>query len=230
MRAAADEILTVSPTWAEDLKEISGKDAKWITNGYDEADFEGFQNRADQSKIRLVHTGIITSMRNPDALWSALDNWLENNPDKQHEFELRFAGTVDAAVRAAIQKQPELQSRVQYLGYLSHEEIIEEYEKANGFLLLLNQSENAKGHIPGKFFEYAASGKPIFGIGHPDSDVGHLIEREHKGVLVSENDNDLRNKLNGFLASLTKQPNHTTAEGYSRRFLTEKLCKLLESV
>lgn len=228
--AAADEILTVSPTWADDLKQISGKEARWITNGYDEDDFTRFKNRSDKNKIRLIHTGIITSMRNPKALWQALDNWLAANPDKQDRFELRFAGTVDAAVQSSIARLSNLAKHVQYLGYLSHQDVIKEYETANGFLLLLNQSENAKGHIPGKFFEYAASGKPIFGIGHPDSDVGKMITTGNRGELVKENDPKIGEKLINFLDDHPSFSPRETGMEYSRKALTVKLKQLLNAL
>ena len=57
-------------------------------------------------------------------------------------------------------------------GYLSHEEAQTYQRKSQVLLLVEIDSEETKGIIPGKLFEYMAAGRPILGIGPGAWDAG----------------------------------------------------------
>ena len=55
-------------------------------------------------------------------------------------------------------------------------------------LLLLNNSKNAEGHIPGKLFEYLASNRPILSIGSTEGDVANILFKTSAGRFYKTTD------------------------------------------
>ena len=99
-------------------------------------------------------------------------------------------------------------------------------------LLAINKdSPNAKGILTGKFFEYLASGRPIFAIGPSDGDLAQILKESAAGF-ISEND-DLEGIKKVILMLYEKYLNNDInnspigIEKYSRRNLTADLAGVL---
>ena len=52
-------------------------------------------------------------------------------------------------------------------------------------LFLLPEVESAKGHIPGKLFDYLGAGNPILGLGPVDGDAAGIIRDAKAGEVFS---------------------------------------------
>jgi hypothetical protein len=58
-----------------------------------------------------------------------------------------------------------------------------------GLLLLpLNKAENAKGRMPGKFYEYLRAARPILALGPEDSDVARILQDTRHGHMHEYSD------------------------------------------
>lgn len=224
----ATTVLTVSENWADELRQLGARKVQVITNGFDEDDFQQKEPVSSPDDFVLLHAGIITSFRNPSGLWKALDQLCQNDKEFACRFRLRLIGNVDEQVKKEISALSALSNRTQFLGYLSHDEVIGEYRKASMLLLLMNQSHNAAGHIPGKFFEYLAAGKPVLGLGDTSGDVARILEETKAGRVFEREDLELivRFIKNCGFASSQKRAN---VDAFSRKKLAEKLTVLLES-
>jgi hypothetical protein len=55
-------------------------------------------------------------------------------------------------------------------------------------LLPLNKAENAKGRMPGKFYEYLRAGRPILALGPEDSDVAAILQETGHGRMHDYSD------------------------------------------
>ncbi|HAI79773.1 MAG TPA: glycosyl transferase family 1, partial [Chryseobacterium sp.] len=86
--------------------------------------------------------------------------------------------------------------------------------------------------IPGKIFEYLATGKPILSFGPQDSDVKRILSETHAGKHFSYQDaaslkefilNQYQNWKSGSSSSHIKN-----IEKFSRKNLTEKLSQILD--
>jgi hypothetical protein len=102
-------------------------------------------------------------------------------------------------------------------------------------LLAINKdSPNAKGILTGKFFEYLASGRPIFAIGPSDGDLAHIFEETDAGYISDYNDLShikkiILNLYEKYLCNdLTSNPKGI--EKFTRKSLTAELASILNNM
>lgn len=224
----ASAVLAVSENWADELRRLGGRNVQVVTNGFDEDDFQPEPEASDSGEFVLTHAGIITSLRNPSALWRVLDERLQHDQQLAARFRLRLIGTVDEQVKADISTLKYLQPKTEWVGYLPHDEVLTEYRKASLLLLLTNQSGNAAGHIPGKLFEYLAAGRPVLAIGEPGGDVARILSETGAGVVVESSDAAAMSRLIGTSIEGGSFGGTMPVEPFSRRNLTRKLVQILE--
>ena len=77
-----------------------------------------------------------------------------------------------------------LKNKVKILGYLSHKDVLKQYNSSSVLLLLLFNSESGKGNYPGKIFEYFAAKRAILAFGPEDSDTEKLIQKTKTGIFL----------------------------------------------
>ena len=72
-------------------------------------------------------------------------------------------------------------------------------------MLLLNDTKNIDGIIPGKLFEYIGAGRPIFAIGKTTGDTGKIITENNLGAITPFNDVEAaKNVLLSFFTSFQR--------------------------
>ena len=225
----ADQVITVSENWANDLKILGAKNIEVITNGYDEKDFAGFNYNYQSEDFTLLYSGIIHAYRNPKYLWDALEKTCKTDEYFASKIKLKLFGTIDDEVIAYLESLPFLSKRFYYGGYISHTALIQEYAKATVLLLLQNNTKNAMGHIPGKLFEYLASGKHIAALCNSNSDVAKILSRYDKGTIFNENTiSELKDLF--YNSKKSKEKNSKNFEKkFSRNNLTTNLVQLLNA-
>ncbi|MDX8338077.1 glycosyltransferase [Draconibacterium sp. IB214405] len=224
----SNTVLTVSPTWAKELQAKTNTPVTFITNGFDHDDFAGdFSSKPTQDFI-LSHIGIITSYRNPLALWQAIEELCVENKNFREKLKVQIIGTFDAGLKRSLESFPNVKDKTVATGYLPHNQVIKKYEESSCLLLLLNNSKNAQGHIPGKFFEYIASGKPVLAMAPENSDVAGIIQENKIGFACDFEDKDkVKKAILDIFIDKVKATETKTAEQYSRKNLTAKLTELL---
>ncbi len=224
----ADITLATSYADAENFRK-KGANAFCITNGFDRNEIT--ENVAqNNSKFTLSYIGVLEQLRNPEVLWKVLNELLSEHEDFKNAFELKFVGRIDDKILSEIERS-ELKYLVNNLGYLSHSEA--NIEMANSDLLLITNfpDESSKGIIPGKIFEYLATGKQIVSFGPKDSDVKKILEETQAGKHFSYDD---ESELKTFLLQKFKEWQSGIAhsqtqniEQFSRKNLTKNLTELL---
>jgi glycosyltransferase involved in cell wall biosynthesis len=223
----ADITLTVSETWVEDFKRLGANRVELITNGYDADDFELKPKIND--KFIIGHYGLLNHLRNPKNLWKSLDELCTENFDFDNKLKIHLSGNIDVEVLAEIEAYPQLKAKVKQLGYLSHAQVLEQYNEADLLLLLLFNSKSGVGNYPGKIFEYFASQKPILAFGPEGSDTQKLIEKTNTGKCFSYDEKNLKNNI---LTLFKKEENFDleNMESFSREKLTYDLANLLNTL
>lgn len=181
----ADVITTVSPTWSEDLSKLANKSVNVIFNGFDTEDFK--HNKASENQFRITYIGSLNEDRNPHLLWETLDE-LCDVEDFKTVFELQIIGSIAPAVKSEIQQYENLNQKVIFFDYIPHKQAIEALQKSQILLLLINETANEKGIIPGKFFEYLAAKRQILCLGKTDSDIAKLLSDLSAGNVVQRDD------------------------------------------
>ncbi|MGY6520614.1 MAG: glycosyltransferase family 4 protein [Mongoliitalea sp.] len=224
----ANVITTISPTFQRDLEKIANKPIHLLTNGYDSADFPNTlgEKKQKEKDLEIVYSGVIDAIRNPIPFLDAMQKAFENH---SKTVRLRFVGRVSTTVEDYVKANEWLAIHVELVGYVSHQQVFEYYQAADILLLILTTTKNAQGNIPGKLFEYMASGKTIIGLGDPEGDSAKIIEQAKAGkVFHPSNEKEIMEALVNF-DPIKGTSDLKSIEIFSRRSLTEELAGILNN-
>jgi glycosyltransferase involved in cell wall biosynthesis len=166
------------------LKKLGAQKAHTINNG-----FEKLLHLPDptHSKFRIVHIGLINSLRNPMEFWHVLEEMLLENEEFYQCLEIELYGVVSDQVKHEINKLRNLRDRVQYPGYLTQEDIPEAMQNASVLLVIQNRSSNNRWIIPYKLYEYMPAKRPILQLGGAEGDSNDIILEHQLGLAIDGN-------------------------------------------
>lgn len=226
----ADTVLVVSNGMKEEFEQLHPKRLVVITNGYDTDDTGNEKPRLDD-KFSLSHIGTLNAARNPRTLWKALGELASVDAQFKSDLLIRLVGKTDFSVFDEIEKA-RLSDNLEKVPYLTHSEAIKMQRQSQVLLLLINNSNNAKGILTGKFFEYLAAQRPILAVGPTDGDVARVLNETQAGKMVDFEDlaatketiSEYYQKYKAGKLTI----NSTSIEQYSRRELTAQLAKVLD--
>jgi hypothetical protein len=227
----ADTVLVVSSGMKDEFELLCPQHLEIITNGYDDDDTCVEKLNRDE-KFSLAHIGTLNAARNPTTLWKVLGELCANDPQFKSDLLIRLVGKTDFSVFSEIEKN-DISVNVDKIAYLTHAEAIKMQQQSQVLLLLINNSNNAKGILTGKFFEYLVAKRPVLAIGPIDGDVAMVLNETKAGKIVDFE--DFTTTKEAILEYYQKYKdgkltiNSTSIEQYSRRELTAQLVKILES-
>jgi len=229
---SADIVVTISRPLADDLNRLGAVNTRVITNGFDPEDFS-FMPVAEDESFLLTHIGSLNADRNPDDLWQSLSELCQENEQLRSKLKLRFIGRNDISLRESLKKYT-LISNTEFIEYMPHKEALRLAASSAVLLLLLNNTPNQKGIIPGKTFEYLAMKKPILCIGPTDGASAAILNETRVGITCGFNEKQRIKDV--ILALFTEQlagrlsNKNTGTDAFSRRNLTQDLAELLNSL
>lgn len=228
----ADALLVVGKSMKSDFEEITTKPIHVITNGYDADDFDTLPSPKD-TRFSIVHVGSMVPSRNPIALFEALSELIHEDAGIERDLCIRLVGSVDISIVQTIENFG-LQSFLERVEYLPHEEVITEQKRAAVLLLVLNKTFSAKRIVTGKLFEYIAANRPILAIGDENSDAAEIIRETGTGHIFDHNAKERIKKaivnLYDDWKSGRDQQNNVGNERFSRESLTRDLVSLLHEI
>ncbi len=226
----ADGVVTISPTFQRDLEKLSGRKIDLITNGYDIADIPtDFHPRPKLAKrLHLVYTGIIDAIRNPLPLMQALKAEFEVEGE---EVSWTFVGKVSEQVQQQVEADSWLQAHIHFAGYVPHHQVFEFYSHTDALVLILTDTKNAKGNIPGKLFEYLATGLPVLALGDPKGDSSKILSQAGAGAVLGHGDlKGMQAKLRELYDSAGTQQTLGSLEAFSRKTGSKQVAALLDRI
>lgn len=226
----ADITLATSYTDAENFRK-AGANAVCITNGFDESDSDKSIKGQISQVFTLSYIGVLEQLRNPENLWKALDELVKENTEFAADFKLKFVGRIDDKILQSIENSS-LKNHILNLGYLAHGKAVEEMQNSDLLLITNFPNESSKGIIPGKIFEYLASGKQILSFGPDKADVAKILEETQAGKHFSYQDIETIKKFILEKFELWKNAslldNTQRIEQFSRKNLTRQLAEVLK--
>lgn len=228
----ADKVVVISNTMKSDFLKIIGREYSVITNGYDTDDTSAIIVEPD-SKFSISHIGSMAKSRNPVKLWESLKELKESIPGFGENLIIRLIGTVDFSVLHSIEEAG-LKSNLEKIEYRPHDEIILLQKKSRILLLVINDTPNAKVILPGKFFEYMASGRPILCIGPTDGDAAKIIFETGSGFVNDYDDKvsmiEIVKKLYGQYLNNQDYISSDQITHFSREYLTQQMAETLNEI
>ncbi len=228
----ADEVVVISKSMKSDFLKIRQRKFSVITNGFDSSDIDGISVLPDE-KFTISHIGSMPKSRNPINLWKALSMLKESTPDFNDNLIIKLAGTIDHEVIDSITRNG-LLNNLERIEYKPHDQIIELQKQSRVLLLIINDTPNAKVILPGKLFEYIASGRPILCISPNDGDATEIIRDTSSGYVADTNNiEDMVDKLKLLYSAYINNTDQSETENiakYSREHLTSLMAKLLDEV
>jgi hypothetical protein len=237
----ADITLATSYTDAENFRK-KGANAFCITNGFDveleNGRMEEWENKGSTTlplynsttKFTLSYVGVLEQLRNPEILWETLNDLVSENEEFAKDFELKFVGRLDDKILKKIENSS-LKNNLNNLGYQTHDVALSEMQNSSVLLMTNFPQESSKGIIPGKIFEYLATGKTILSFGPKDADVEKILSETKAGKHFGY---DEKENLKIFIVETYKNwksgnlnKNAENIEQFSRKNLTQKLVDLM---
>jgi glycosyltransferase involved in cell wall biosynthesis len=246
-------------TKARALPALEGVPVYAIPNGFDREDFSGPRPRsADEHVFRIVHTGYLHTelglevatrnrlrrllggsvrglnilARSHVYLLQALEHLMSRRPELASKVEIHLAG-----VRSRADDDASTSGAIKALGFLTHAAAVELMRSAD--LLFLPMHDLPKGRrasiVPGKTYEYLASGRPILGA-VPDGDARDLLARAGSASLCRPTDvfamtRILEERIDRWQQHLEEPvPDPDVVARFERRELTASLASVLDSV
>jgi glycosyltransferase involved in cell wall biosynthesis len=173
---SADLVVAVTES---SLREIRGRyssepAAKFqcISNGFDPAAFEGFRSRQHSGdRVLVTHVGTIYRNSSPRYYFDALNRLPEGVRAK---FHTRFIGRLTDPEREILQQE---NTSVEIAGFMPQREALRFMEDTDYLLMTMTDPIS----MPGKLYEYLATGKPIVAIAPPGSEVDRMIRQNQLG-------------------------------------------------
>ena len=144
-----------------------------ITNGFDPDDFGrvGTVFR-DLGFFVLGHVGRFDRWRSSEAWFAGLRGFVQQLGGDAGRFRLHVVGHCSGEAR---QRLLETGATCCFTGHVSHEEAVRSMLAADALLLNIPDGPNADSVIPGKQFEYLASGRPILVVGPAGGECERLV-------------------------------------------------------
>ncbi len=225
----ANKVITIAPYHVERLACLGNRQVDLITNGFDEEDFSKIEHVRTE-KFTVRHIGVVDELRDPRPVMEALKEILSVNSVLVDSIAIEFIGNVNSAFKTYVEQDEILSRVVQFIGHVPHSRLLEIYGQTDLQLLVLAHTAIAPGNLPGKFFEYLASGNPILAIGPVEGDAAGVLMETRSGVIHGREDvGGIQASLQNFYEDWKSEKLNAdrNIKKYSRSGLTTQLAELL---
>ena len=228
----ADRVITIAPYHVKRFEHSGGRPVNLVTNGFDTDDFAKIA-RVKTSKFTIRHTGVVDELRDPRPFMIALKKVAEADREMRENVAIEFIGNVNSSFKEFVAGDLLLSTITKFTNTIPHKQLLQLYGQTDLLLLVLAHTALAPGNLPGKFFEYLASGIPIVAIGPVNGDAADVLKKSNAGEIFERgNESAMMDMLrrhydlwkSGTFASTTD------ASMFTRKKLTDQLIEILESL
>ncbi|PKR81335.1 hypothetical protein CW751_04570 [Brumimicrobium salinarum] len=225
---SSDQIITVGQGFKDSFlsktNKIKPEKIKIISNAYDPDDFKiKAEVQPDDNVFLASYIGTVSDKYEPNVFFEALGQLAKDFPDAPIRF--KATGVVSEKLQEFIKEQ--LGEKASFHPPVPHEQAVEAMLKSDVLLLI---TPGIEGTIPGKTFEYLATGRRIVSIGKGDS--AKAIEKCNAGAAFDRNEkeeiyNYLKLALEDFQNNIPFETNTDELEKMSWNYKAAQVAKLL---
>jgi glycosyltransferase involved in cell wall biosynthesis len=203
-----------------------------ITNGFDPSDFEGEPIERPDDEFVIAHFGNFGTGLTAAAVLRAFASAGEENAAFNQGARLYLMG-VNSAEDVAEAKRLGIDGKAVFAGYVPHREGVRFCKAADLLLLIMGPTFEAE-RVPGKFYEYIGSGKPVLAA-VPEGEAARLVRSVYGGESVVD-PADVVGIAHRFVEEFGRwrkgvtaaAPDVTLISQFDRRRLTSRLAALLD--
>lgn len=226
----ADTLLTITPFYQRQFSALSNKPVKLITNGFDEDDFAAV-NPQRTNKFVIRHVGIVNEKCDPRSFIQAVETLMQRSPAFKENVIIDFVGDVNSGFKSFVKERSSVSDVTSFTAPLPHSALLKLYNETSLLLLVLAGYKDAEGYMPGKLFEYAATGLPVLGIGPEQGDAARMMDVTKIGSMIESTDIErIVTALGAYFERWQKKESalnkDSKVQQFSRRGLTAKLVEL----
>jgi glycosyltransferase involved in cell wall biosynthesis len=209
-----------------------------IHNGYDEADFQGFDSckyDADGLRpVRLLHLGLLyPEERDPQTFFRALSALKKKDAVSASTVLIDLRASGSEKYYARLLRDYGIDDLVRLLPTLPYHDALKDAARADA--LLIFQDASCNHQIPAKLYEYLRLKKPILALTSRRGDTAQLLQNSSGASILDLKDYDeIVISFPAFLAALRSQthtiPSPDFFAQFERRILTAKLARCLDGL
>lgn len=227
---AANEVLTITPFYVKQFESLSGRKVKLLTNGFDEDDFVNFKlKKSDRFLIR--HVGIVNEKCDPRPFMKVVAELCNKNEEIRKALSIEFVGQVHPSFKEFVNENQTLSTITMFTDPVPHKALMDIYASSAVVVLILTGYKDAEGYMPGKLFEYIATGLPVLGVGPTSGDAASILNQAQNGKMFDHTDSEGITKYLETCFHDWKTSNvsaQKTNSSYSRKELTRNLTDLMQ--
>tara|TARA_B100000530_G_scaffold283185_1_gene197185 strand:+ start:473 stop:1753 length:1281 start_codon:yes stop_codon:yes gene_type:complete len=173
-----DLVLSVSPSWSNQMTILGAKKTFVLTNGYDPDDYNPqFESANTKSNQFIIgHFGLYNQLRDHSFFWKTIHNITQGDADFLNNIRFLFAGEVHDNFFINIRNY-KFDKKLEYYPYLNHSNSIKHMMNCDLLLVTQGQTKSVHGRLPAKLFEYIGSRRPILAIGEKNSDLEKIVSK-----------------------------------------------------
>jgi glycosyltransferase involved in cell wall biosynthesis len=189
--------------------------------------------RADESRAEtftMLHAGALYYGRSIRPFLDAAARLATEDEQFAREFRLDLVGSLDRTARTEVESST-IAERIRCWGQLDHPSTLARERAADLLLLVANTTPGAQATVPGKLFEYLASGRPVLAIAPSESATADVLARTGGGWLADGSDPEAvyRQLRTAFGRHEPVQVDREQLARFDRRRLAGELARVLDA-
>jgi glycosyltransferase involved in cell wall biosynthesis len=174
--------------------------------------------------------GIVNEKCDPKPFLSAVQKLMIVDAEFRLNLHIDFVGQVHSHVRDFVRVSAELSGVTTFTPSVPHQELISMYGKSSLLILILTGYKDAEGYLPGKLFEYLATGLPVLGTGPAHGDAAELLFNTGAGEMIEGIEEEkIKMKIMEHFSVWRRGEGKTQrrdVQKYSRKSITRELIEL----
>ena len=194
----------------------------------------GFEEKiepTDHDKFRVLYTGSMKDIQNPQNLWLALHELIESDENFKKDVEIVLVGNIDRWIINSVEFKKIRDRKI--LSYMPKKELNLEMSKAYLLVVCSVNYADSNDIVPGKFFHYLAANKNILGISNKGSDLEKIINETKSGMSFDYNNyEDLKNYIYKCYQKFLKgeKPRNELNENYLSINIAKEIDKIVSNI
>ncbi len=235
---SADRVVLVTDRMADafrqQYRDLPAQRFGVVPNGYDPVQVGPASPRVEPGAFQLVHAGALYYGRSLAGFLGAAQRLVAQDRAFAQAFRLVLVGSLDAAAQTEVQRAG-LAEQVTIKGQVPHAEAVRTMSEAAALLLVANTTPGAGATVPGKLFEYLATGRPIFAVAPRHSSTTDVLGQTGGAWLAHADDTQqiectLREAFMAHRQDRSPTAHAQAVKQYDRRRLSGQLARILSDV